>query len=203
MLEHVDRGPGDRPGRQRIGQRLLVDDPAPGHVEQQGRRLHRRELALADEPAGLPVERHVDRDDVGSAQELVELDQFDPVESRLLGGHERVLAQDRHLHRPRPVGDGLADLAQADDAERPPAQLHAGQPAAGRLPVAGAHRRVPGRDPPGEPVQERQRVLGRGDRVAGRRVDDDDPGPGRGVEVDVVDAHAGPPDDERAGARRR
>ena len=54
-----------------------------------------------------------------------------------------------------------------------------------------------GGHPAGDAVQERQRVLGGGDRVAGRSVDDDDAGPGRGLEVDVVDADPGPPDDDQ------
>ncbi len=33
-------------------------------------------------------------------------------------------------------------------------------------------------------------MLGRGDRVAAGRVHHDDPAPGRGRDVDVVDAHA-------------
>ena len=52
-------------------------------------------------------------------------------------------------------------------------------------------------------VEERERVLGGRDRVAGRGVDDRDPGPRRGVEIDVVDADAGPADDDQARARRR
>ena len=50
---------------------------------------------------------------------------------------------------------------------------------------AGAIRRA-------SAVQQRERVLGGRDRVAGRGVDDDDPGPRRGVEIDVVDADARP-----------
>ena len=64
------------------------------------------------------------------------------------------------------------------------------------LPLAAAHRGVGGRGLAGEPEQQRERVLGGGDRVAGRRVDDGDPGPGRRLEVDVVDADAGPADDD-------
>ena len=59
---------------------------------------------------------------------------------------------------------------------------------------AGAIRRA-------RPYMQRERVLGGGDRVAGRGVDDGDPGPRRRVEVDVVDADPGPADDDepRAG----
>ena len=58
-----------------------------------------------------------------------------------------------------------------------------------------------GGDPAGDAVEQREGVLGGRDRVAGRGVDDGDAGPRRGVEVDVVDADAGPADDDepRAG----
>ena len=54
-----------------------------------------------------------------------------------------------------------------------------------------------GADPAGDAVQQRERVLGGRDRVPGRGVDDDDPGPRRRVEVDVVHADAGPTDDHQ------
>ena len=41
-------------------------------------------------------------------------------------------------------------------------------------------------------------MLGGRDRVAGRGVDDGDAGARRRVEIDVVDADAGPPDDDQA-----
>jgi hypothetical protein len=43
--------------------------------------------------------------------------------------------------------------------------------------------------------QQRDGVLGGGDDVRGRRVDDHDPGRGGGGHVDVVEAHAGAADD--------
>ena len=127
---------------------------------------------------------------------LVEVDQLDTVVGGLLGGHERVDRQDRHLHRQGPGGDRLADLAQADDPERPAAQLEARELRLASIRRAGARRR-PAAVRRASAVQQRERVLGRRDRVAGRRVDDHDPGPRRRVEVDVVDADAGPADDHQ------
>ena len=128
------------------------------------------------------------------ASSVVEVDELDAVVGGLLRGDERVDADDDHLHRPGPVGDGLADLAEADDPERPAAQLVTRELRA--LPLAASHRRVGGGRPAGDAVEQREGVLGGGDRVAGRRVDDRDPGPRRGIEVDVVDADAGPADDD-------
>ena len=141
------------------------------------------------------VSGHVDGHDIGPRQQLVELDELDAVVGGGLGADERVHAEDRHLHRPGADGDGLPDLAQADDPERPAAQLEAGE--LGALPFAAPDRGVGRRGPAGDPVEQREGVLGGRDRVAGRGVDDHDPGPRGGLQVDVVDADAGPPDDDQ------
>ena len=193
-------GATERSGGERLGHRRLVEDAAAGDVEQQRRRLHHRQLARSDEPARAPGQRHVDGDGVGPAEQLVEADQLDAAQRGLLGRHVRVLPEDGHLHRPRPVRDGLADLAEAHDAQRLAPQLDAGQAATGRLPVAGPHGGIALGDPAGEPVEQRERVFGGRDRVAGRRVDDHDAGPRRRVEIDVVHADAGPADDDEPAA---
>ena len=135
----------------------------------------------------------MDGHDVGAGEQLVEVDQLDAVVGRGFGGDERVDAEDGHLHRPCADGDGLPDLAETDDPERPAAQLEPGE--LGPLPLAAAERRIGRGDPAGDAVEQRQGVLGGRDGVAGRGVDHDDPGPRRGVEIDVVDADPGPPDD--------
>ena len=111
--------------------------------------------------------------------------------------------QDDHLHRPGTVGDRLPDLAETDDPEGPSTELQAREFAP--LPFAAAHARVGRGRPAGDAIEQRERVLGGRDRVAGRCVDDRDAGPGRGVEIDVVDADARPADDEepRAGGDQR
>ena len=139
----------------------------------------------------------MDGDDVGLLDDRVDVDQGDAVEGGLLGGDERVVADDVHLQAAGPVGHGLADLAQADDAQRPAAQLDAGEGAA--LPLAPAHRGVGGGGLVGQREHQGDRLLGRRDGVAGRGVDDHDAGLGGGLEVDVVDADAGPADDDQAG----
>ena len=98
----------------------------------------------------------------------------------------------------RPVGDELADAAEADDAERLVGELDALPPAA--LPPAGDERRVGLRDVAGLGQQQRHRVLGGRDDVALRGVDDHHAAPGGGVDVDVVEPDAGPADDDQVGA---
>ena len=60
-----------------------------------------------------------------SADDLGLVDERHAVSGGRLLGHVRVVAEDLHLHRPSAVGDGHADLAQADDAQRLAAQLDA------------------------------------------------------------------------------
>ena len=137
----------------------------------------------------------MDGHDIRPSQHRVEFDQLDAMVGGGFRADERVHAEDRHLHRPGAHGDGLPDLAQADDTERPAAQLEAGE--LGALPFAAPDRGVGRGRPAGDPVEQREGVLGGGDRVAGRGVDDHDPGPRRGLQVDVVDTDAGPPDDDQ------
>ena len=66
------------------------------------------------------------------------------------------------------------------------------------LPLAGGQRHVRLRDVAREREQQRHRVLGRGHDVRLGRVGDDDPALGRGLDVDVVDAHAGAADHAQA-----
>ena len=106
---------------------------------------------------------------------------------------------DDHLHRLGPDGDGLADLAEADDPERAPAQLQAGE--LGPLPLAPADRGIRGRRPACHAIEQRERVLGRRDRVAGRGIHDGDARARGRLEIDVVDPHAGPTDDDESGPR--
>ena len=97
-----------------------------------------------------------------------------------------------------PVGDELADAAEPDDAERLVGQLDALPLAA--LPAPGDERRVGLGHVAGLGQQQRHRVLGGRDDVALRRVDDHHAAGGGGVDVDVVEADAGPTDDEEVGA---
>ena len=85
--------------------------------------------------------------------------------------------------------DLRSDASQADDAERPARELDALQPAA--LPGAAAQARVALRDVARDGEHQPEGVLGRGDGVGERRVDDGDAALGRRLHVDVVDADAG------------
>ncbi|HEX5827613.1 MAG TPA: hypothetical protein VFY23_08845 [Candidatus Limnocylindrales bacterium] len=195
----VDAGAGDHAVAQRVREILLVDDPAAGDVQQEHAGLHPGHDVPVDHPGRLLGLRDVDGDDVRTGHDLVEAHELDAERVRLLGGDERVRADDRHLHRPGPDGDRLADLAQADDAEGLAPQLVPRELAA--LPLARLHRGVRLRRVACEPEHQRDRVLRGRDRVARRGVHDGDPRSGGGVEVHVVHADARAADHDQPGAR--
>ena len=104
-----------------------------------------------------------------SVIDLVEAEQLD---AHLLGavlGHERVVRHEAHAEALGPVGDQLADAAEADDAERLVGEFDA-LPAAA-LPATVDERGVGLRHVAGRRQQQRHRVLGGRDDVALRGVD--------------------------------
>ena len=65
MLEHVETGAGDLAFLQGARECRLVDNRPARGVDEKGRGLHQRELALADLMMGLRFERRMHRDEVG------------------------------------------------------------------------------------------------------------------------------------------
>ena len=76
LLEYVDRRSGDLAVRQRPVQGFLVDDRPARRVDEEGGRLHQRELARADQLPRLLVERAVHAHEVGFAQQRVQVHQL-------------------------------------------------------------------------------------------------------------------------------
>ena len=133
----------------------------------------------------------MDGDHVSPHEELRQPDQLCRVLGSLLGGQVRVGGQDAHVECGGAAGDRLADLPQADDAQRPVPELRPGEAAA--LPLAATDRRVRGGDLAQQREHQGERVLGGGDRVAGRGVDHHDPGAGGRRQVDPIGADRGDP----------
>ena len=189
-LEDVDRRAGDLARVQGLSQRGLVDQAAPGAVDDPHRGLHPGQLRRADDVAGLGGHRRVQGQEVAPRPQVIQpLDALDAQLLRLLGGQERVEADDRHAEPLRPLRHRQPDPAQPDDAQRLALELRAGELVA--VPLAGFQAVVGLGDVPRQREQQRHGVLGRRDGVAARRVHHHDPAPGRRRHVDVVDAHAG------------
>ena len=194
--EDVEGGAGDRTVAERFGEGRLVDDPAAGDVDDAQAGLGLEQQFAADQAGRLGGLGQVDGEEVGLGDDLVEGHQLDPAEARPLRRDVRVEGDEAHAEAAGSIGDELADPSEADDAERLVGELDALPLAA--LPSPVDERGVRLRDVAGLGEQQRHRVLGGRDDVRLRRVDDHHTTGGGGVEVDVVEADAGPADDEQA-----
>ena len=125
-------------------------------------------------------------------QQRVEVDLLHAEVLRPLGREERVVGDHPHLQAMGAVGHDRADIAAADQPQHLAHELHAHEPVL--LPLAAAGRAVGGGDLARQGQHQRDRVLGRGDRVAERRVHHHHAALGRGLDVDVVDADPRPAD---------
>ena len=98
-----------------------------------------------------------------------------------------------HLEPDPALGDDRADIAAADDAERLAGDLDPHE--AVLLPFAGMGGGIGGRQLTGQCKHQRNRMFGRRDRIAERRVHHDDAFARGRRDIDIVDADAGTADD--------
>ena len=165
--------------------RAAVDQPHAG--------LHQGDRFVVDQVRRFGRERRVDGEVIDVRQHVADFfDARDAELGRLLGGEERIVAEHAHLKRQGPLGDFLADAAQADDAERLVGELRAHEGLA--VPLALAELGIGFGHAPRQGEHQREGVLGRAERVARRRVHHHDAQPRGGFLVDVVGADAGPGD---------
>ena len=116
--EDVEGGAGDVACVERLAQRRLVDEAAAGAVDDAHALLGLGEVLGREDVPGLLGQRRVQGDDVGAAQELVELDLLDAELERPLRRQEGVEGDHLHVQADGAVGDDRADVAAADHAER-------------------------------------------------------------------------------------
>ena len=118
---------------------------------------------------------------------------------RQAGRDVRIVGDDLHAEGQSAARDFDADAAESDDAERLAAKLGALQRLL--LPLAGLHGGVSAhQDERASRQHESEGVLGDGNSIAAGRIHHHDAALGGGVEIDVVDAHAGAPDDAQLGS---
>ena len=96
----------------------------------------------------------------------------------------RIVRNDIHIKGECALCDAAADAPHADDAECLAAQLHADVCLA--VPLSCVHGRIRRRNLACEREHHRHRMLRRGNRVAARRVDDNDAALRRRLHVNVV-----------------
>ena len=104
----------------------LVDDALARKVEQHAALFHQRDAFGIDEVLGRRQERHVQADEVGALDEVVDAGRLAHLRRQAPGGFDgdfRVVADDLHAQRDRRFGELRADGAEADDAQRAAAQF--------------------------------------------------------------------------------
>ena len=190
--EHVEGGARHMAGIEGCAQRRLVDEAAAGAVDDAHALLRLGDVLGREHVLRLLGHRHVQRDDVGAAQQLVELHLLDAELERALRREERIVGDDLHAQADGAVGDDGADIAAADDAEHLGGELDAHE--AVLLPLAGLCRGIGLRDLARQREHHRDRMLGGGDGIAEGRVHDDDALRRGGGNLDIVDADAGAAD---------
>jgi hypothetical protein len=186
-LVDIDSGAGDVAGLDGVGEGDFIDQATAGGVDE-------ADAFFAFGDAGGVEEGFaaggVEGDVVAHGEEGVEvLDHFDLAVDGGFGEVELVVGDDFHFEGEGALGDGLADAAEADDAEGFASELGAHEGVA--VPLAGTEGGVGGGDFAGEGAHEGEGVLGGGDGVGVGGVHDEDAGLGGGFDIDVVDTDAG------------
>jgi hypothetical protein len=170
-----------------------VDDAAPGDVDHAHAILHLRERLVVDEAERLGVLGQVHGDEVRLAIDLLRrLGTLEVELAKALHRHVGVVGDDVHAKALGPLRHEEADAAEPDDTERLVLHLDAGP--LRLLPATVLQSGVRLRDVARAGHDHGDRVLGRRENVALGGVHDHDAAPGRRLDVDVVDAHAGAPD---------
>ena len=191
--EDVEGGAAELAGLEAGEEVVELDQLAAGAVDEAGAVLHLADRRGVDQADRLRRLRHVQRDQVGPAEQVGELvAPLDPEFAEALGGDELVEGQDLHVEALGAGGDELADAAEADHPERLAVELGALE--LGPVPAPGDQRFVRLGDVAEQRQGQRHRVLGGGDRVRLGRVGDDDAAARRRRDIDVVDAGAGAAD---------
>ena len=186
-LEDIQPGTADLSGLQRRQQRGLVDQPAPRNVDEQGTRLHRGELGLAEQ-ALVPVMKHrAAHHRVRLAQQRWQLvragDQLQSWRAAELGPGPH--AEQPAAERREAAGQCRADGTQAHDQDRRVEQGAADR-AIGPAPL---RQHGPGLiKPPGQGQQVQHRQLGAAVGIAARVTGD--PGDQHAVVRGRPDVHA-------------
>jgi hypothetical protein len=180
----------DLAGIETVQHGLFVDDAAAGYVEDDHAALHQAEFTRADHAPGLFIERGMDGDDVAVLVDIVVGDQLD---TQVVGAFDTdigVAGQNLAFEGLQSSCHAAADLADTDHAGGLAFQFMAGK--GGPFPLAALQAVVGGRDVAAEGKQQRHGMFGGAVGVAEGGIDYDHPLGAGIVDIDVVDADAGP-----------
>ena len=168
-------------------------DAAAGDVEDLDAVLHPPYFGGAEHAVRLLGQRRMDGDDVRLRQQLVERHAL-----RLRLGEDarrnvRIVRDHAHAERQRAGGDALPDPPEADHPESLAVEFRPHERRA--RPLAALHAGVRLRDVAAEREHHGHGVLGGRHDVGRRGIDDEDAAGSAGLDVDVVEPHAGAADD--------
>lgn len=200
LFKHVERGAGHDARVERAHERGVVDDAAAGDVDDAGALFHLGKHGVVEQAFGFGGHRHVQRKEVGRRQGFVKRHQAHAQGGGFGFGRVGVVRDDVEPEALAAAADFGADFTETDDGERFAHHRHAHK--LGPLPFARFHGGVGLGHVAGEGRDEGDAVLGRRDRVGGRRIHNEAPRRRRGRQIDVVHAHAGPAHDFEAAAGR-
>ena len=196
-FEHIETGAGDVAGLDGIGKCRFIHQTATGAVDDTHALLGLGKVLCIEDAACLVGHRHVQGDEIGLRQQLVQLNLGDAHFLRAFRRQEGVISENMHLETECTRADDGADIAGADDAERLAGNFDTHE---FRLfPLAGLRGAVGCRKLAGNCEHQRNRVFCRCDGVAERRVHDDDTAARGGRNIDIVDADAGAADNLEVG----
>ena len=141
LLINVQRGAGDVTALQRLEQRGFLDQTAAGAIDDAHAGLALGKRLRVQDVLRLRRHRHVDGDEVGAAQERIEIIRQLHLQAACAALHEiRVVRDHVHPESNRPPRDLAADAAHADNAQRLAAKLGSLERFA--VPLARDHRRM-------------------------------------------------------------
>ena len=184
--EHVHRGAADVAAFQRGVQRIDVDHGAARGIDQVRARLHRRQLRRADHVLGGRGFGHMQGDDVGAGQQVLQRGCRLRIAQRQLGLD--VVVDHLHAQRLGHDPDLGADMAVADDPQGLAAHLVAA--GGGFGPAATVALRVFLRNAAGQHDGFGNHQLGHRAGVGIRRIEHRHAGQLRRFQVDLVGADA-------------
>jgi hypothetical protein len=170
--------------------------PAPRRRDEYRTRLHGRELILADHANRGRDLRTVDRNEVGYGKQLVEFDLAGAAARHFVGIDVRVGRNDVHGEGLGHRGDDRADVADADEAERPAREFVAHQVFAG-VAARRAQLAIGLGDALRQVQHQTQGVLGDGAGIPACLIAEQHAGARAGIEVGGVVAGACRGDDKQ------
>ena len=197
MCINIERRTAKLTGLQGFDDGGFVQQFAPCAIHQAHAFLHLAQRLRIDHACRLRSQADMQRDVVRLGVELIQRNHGDIQLLRQTRRDVRIVRDHLHTEGKGATRDFDADAPQSDDAQRLAAQLGALQRFL--FPLAGVHGGIGAGEEARQRQHESKGVLGDRYSIAAGSVHDDDAALGSGIEIDVIHAHTGAPDDAQSG----